>query len=60
VIERWVADLGLLGEQIAGFPEERGLRIQHGPDDPGVKVSEIDGGVFAQELPSVSGCPADH
>ena len=60
MIERRVADLGLLGEQVAGFPEERSLRIQHGPDHPGVKVSEVDGGVFAQELPPVRGSSADH
>jgi hypothetical protein len=46
---RRVADLGFVGEQVAGFPEERGLRIQHRPDYPGVKVSEVGGGVFAQE-----------
>ena len=60
VIQRRVADLGLLGEQVAGFPEERSLRIQHGSDHPGVEVSEVRVGVFAQELPPVSGSSADH
>ncbi len=60
MVQRRVADLGLLGEQVAGFPEERGLRIEHAPDHPGVKVSEVGRGVFAPELAPVSGSSADH
>src|SRR4029077_9994506 len=60
MIQRRVADLGLLGEQVPGFPEERGLRVQHRPDHPCIEVGEVCGGVFAQEFPSVCGSSAYH
>jgi hypothetical protein len=60
MVQRRVADLGVLGEEIPGFPEKRSLRIEHRPDHPCVKIGEVRGGVFAYKLASVSGGPADH
>src|SRR6185312_13999691 len=57
MIKRRVADLGFLGEEVPGFPEQRGLRVQHRPDHPRVEVGEVRGGVSAQEFPPVGGVP---
>src|SRR6202000_2738907 len=41
MIKRRVADLGLLHEQVPGLTEQRSLRVQHGPDHPGVEVAQV-------------------
>ena len=58
MVQRRVAYLGLLGQQVTGFPEERGLRIQYGPDHPRIKVVKVRGGVFPYEFPPVRGSSA--
>ena len=55
MVQRRVAYLGLLGQQVTGFPEERGLRIQHGPGHPRIKVVKVRGGVFPYQFPPVRG-----
>ena len=60
MVQRRVADLGLLGEQVAGFPEQRSLRVQHGPDHPGVEVGQARRGVSPHQLPAVGRRATDH
>jgi hypothetical protein len=41
MVQRRVAYLGFLGQQVTGFPEERGLRIKNGPDHPRIKIFNV-------------------
>jgi hypothetical protein len=60
MVQRRVAYLGLLGQQVTGFPEERSLRIQNGPDHPRIKIGKVCGGVFSYQFPPVRGRSAYH
>lgn len=53
VVEARIPQIGFVGEQIAGLPEKRAGRGQHGPDHPGVEVVRTGRGVVTGELAAV-------
>src|SRR5690349_14831993 len=55
MVERRIADLGLLGEERADCPEKRGLLVEHCPGHPCVKVSKARGCGLADEFALVGG-----
>jgi hypothetical protein len=48
-----LTEVGLVRQQEAGFPEERKLRVEHGPQHPWIEVSERGGGVARDKLTAV-------
>jgi hypothetical protein len=60
VIEGGVPDVGLGGQQVPRFPEERAQRRKHRPADPVVEFRHSGRRRVGKKLPPVSGRPAEY
>jgi len=60
MVERRIADIRLLGEQVPRLSKQRTVRVEHRAHHPGVEVGRGGRGIVADELPAVGGRAADN